>query len=195
MMPMLDHLKLSQRLLIPSWGGRGSQKRGNGICLSWCKTLQFLPVYHWCLSSCYSSAGAQREWFWVSESICGFFKRNCLGLQQFLLPIQSLLVFVARSCGTLGCGAWYGSGTPPDIPPEFLSDTCGCGTCLCHICAPPTSLGGCGFFSLIVVILPFNLISDGSEWWLFYILVVNLMWLCEGASHVCLCCHLDWKSL
>ena len=26
-----------------------------------CQTLQFLPVHHWCLSSCYPSAGAQRE--------------------------------------------------------------------------------------------------------------------------------------
>ena len=53
------------------------------------------------------------------ESICAFFKRNCLGLQKFLPPTQSLLVFAVRSCGDLSSwhwnpqlGAWYWSGTP-----------------------------------------------------------------------------------
>ena len=41
-------------------------------------------------------------------------------------------------------------------------------------------------FDFVVVRLPFSLISDVIEWWLFYILVVILMWLCEEASHVCL---------
>ena len=97
--------------------------------------------------------------------------------------------------GTLGCGAWCGAGTPypQDIPPEFLSTTRGCGTIPFDICAPPTILYGCGFFNSVVVRLPFNSISDGSEWWLFYILVVILMWLCEDVSHVCLCYHLDWR--
>ena len=49
------------------------------------------------------------------------------------------------------------------------------------VCAPPTSLDGCGL--TLVVRLPFNSISDSSEWWLFYTLVVVLM-LCEEASHV-----------
>ena len=48
------------------------------------------------------------------------------------------------------------------------------------------------FFKSIVVRLPFNSISDGSERWLFYDLVVILMWLCEEASHVYLCRHLLW---
>ena len=39
----------------------------------------------------------------------------------------------------------------------------------------------------------FNLISDISERWLFCILVVLLVWLCEEVSHVCLCRYLDWK--
>ena len=56
-------------------------------------------------------------------------------------------------------------------------------------------MDGCGFFNFVVVRLPFNLISDGSEWWLFYILVAILMWLCKEASHICLYCHLDQKSL
>ena len=62
------------------------------------------------------------------------------------------------------------------------------------MCAPSTSLDGCGFFNSIVVRLPFNSISDGSECWLFYILVVILIWLCEEVSRVYLCHHLDWKS-
>ena len=31
--------------------------------------LQFLPIYHWYLSSCYSGARAQRESVWVGESV------------------------------------------------------------------------------------------------------------------------------
>ena len=46
------------------------------------------------------------------------------------------------------------------------------------------SLDGCGFFNSIVIRLPFNPISDGTEWWLFWILVVILMWLCEEVSHI-----------
>ena len=94
------------------------------------QTLRSLPVYHWCPSSCYCSAGAQREWVWVGDSMCGFFTRNCLGLQQFLPPTQSLLFSAARTCGDLfpgtgilGWWAWCGSGTPHsgDIPLKFLS--------------------------------------------------------------------------
>ena len=67
-----------------------------------------------------------------------------------------------------------------------------CGISLFHICSPPTTLDGCGFFNSILVRLlsDFNLIYDHSEWWLFYILVVILMWLCKEVSHVCLRCHL-----
>ena len=44
-----------------------------------------------------------------------------------------------------------------------------------HICAPPASLDGCGFYISVVVGLPFNLTSDCSERCLFYILVIILM--------------------
>ena len=138
----------------------------------------------------------------------GFFKRNCMRLQKFLPAIQSPLDFAARSCrdlsslhyipgtGILGWQAWCGAGTlfSWDIPPEFLSTTHGWGTSLFCDCTLPTSLNRCGFFNSIVVILPFNLISDGLKLWLFYILVVILMWLCKEVSHICLCCHLDRKS-
>ena len=59
---------------------------------------------------------------------------------------------------------------------------------------PSNHLNGCSFFNSIVVRLPFNLISDGSEWWLFYNLIGILMWLWEEASHVCLCHHLARSS-
>ena len=71
-----------------------------------------------------------------SESMFGFFKRNCLGLCKFLPLTQSLLAFVARY-GDLsswhwnpGLGGWVWAWDPcsRDIPPEFLSTTCGCET-------------------------------------------------------------------
>ena len=99
--------------------------------------------------------------------------------------------------GILGWGSWCGAETPRsrDISPKFLSTTCGCGTSLFCICAPPTGLDECGFFNSVLVSFPFNSISDSSEWWLFSILVVILMWLCEEVNHVFLCHHLDQKSL
>ena len=108
----------------------------------------------------------------TSHSCVWYFKRNCLEFQNFIPPIQSLLVFVARSYEDLSSwhwkprqGSWCGFGTPhsQDIPPEFLSTTHGCGTSLACICDPPTSLDGCGFFNSIVVRLPFNSISNSSE--------------------------------
>ena len=50
------------------------------------------------------------------------------------------------------------------------------------------------FFNSVVVGLPLNSISDGSERWLFCILGVILMWLCEEASCVYWCRLLNWKS-
>ena len=135
--------------------------------------------------------------------MCGFFKTNSLGLQKFLPLTKSSLVFAARSCGDLPSWHWnpglrslvWGwDSLLLRYPSEFLSTTHGYGTSPFCISAPPTSLNGCGFFNSVVVRLPFSLISDSSEWWLFYALVVILMWLCEEMSHVCLCCYLDQKS-
>ena len=98
--------------------------------------------------------------------------------------------------GLLGCESWCGAGTPcsGDSPLKFLPTTRGCGASPFPVCTLATSLGGCGFFNSIAVRLPFSSISDGSEWWWFYILFVILMCLCEEASHVGLCHHLDWRS-
>ena len=45
----------------------------------------------WCWSS---------ERVHVSKSVRGFFKGNCLGLQKFLPPTQSPLIFAATVMGT-----------------------------------------------------------------------------------------------
>ena len=66
----------------------------------------FLPVCQWCFSSSYPGAGAQ-EGVSLSRRVCvWFFKRNCLGLKQFLPQTQSPLVFAARSCGDLSSWHW-----------------------------------------------------------------------------------------
>ena len=55
---------------------RRAQKRDNGLCLPFCLGESCPPALtlmsdtsgppHWCLSSCYPGAGAQREWVWPS---------------------------------------------------------------------------------------------------------------------------------
>ena len=116
-----------------------------------------------CVSSLRGTAWAYRSFF------------HWLNPHWFLQPeFQGTFLPGTRA---LGWGSLCGSGTPcsRDIPPEFVSNTCGCGTSPFCISAPPPSLDGCGFFNSTVARLPFNSISDGSEWW-FYILVVILMW-------------------
>ena len=56
----------------------------------------------------------------LSESMCGFFKRNCLGLQLFLPLTQSPLGFAARSCGDLSSWHWN-AGLGPGIGLGFLA--------------------------------------------------------------------------
>ena len=68
--------------------------------LPWSHILWFLPECHWYLSSWYS------DWVILSKCECGFFKRNCLGLEQFLPLTQSPLVFAARSYGDLSSWHW-----------------------------------------------------------------------------------------
>ena len=104
--------------------------------------------------------------------MCRFFKRNCLGLQKCLPLTQSPRVYAARSCGDLSSWHWNpGLGDlvwgwdslllkyPSWI---FIHHTWG-GTSPFCIFAPLTSLNGCGFLNSIVVRLPLNSISDGSE--------------------------------
>ena len=157
--------------------------------------MPLLPVM--LLPRCWRSEGVS-----LSKSVCGFFQKNCLRLQKSLPLTQSPLFFAARSFGDLsswhwnpGLGAWCEDGTPhsQDIPLNPLSTTCGCGTSLFHLSTLPASLDGCGFFNSLVVRIPFNTFSDGSKWWLFYILVVIFVW-CARRWAVYLCHHLDQQS-
>ena len=97
--------------------GERVQNRDNGLCLSFClgescpPALALMPntlvpphmplvpfeLVSWCWSSDEVS---------LSNFMCGFFKRNCLGLQKFLPLIQTLLVFTARSYGDLSSWHW-----------------------------------------------------------------------------------------
>ena len=96
--------------------------------------------------------------------------------------------------GLEGAGVGPRLLTPEMCLLNFYPPHVGLGTSPIHACAPHSGLDGCGFFNSIVVRLPFNFISDSSEQWWFYILVVILMRLCEEIGHVCLHCHLDQKS-
>ena len=126
---------------------------GGGLCLPWCQTFQSLPVYHWSPSRCCLRAGTQRELVWEGESMCGFPKMNCLGLQQHPPLTQSLLVVGTYLPGTriLGWGPGVGLGllTHEIHFPNFSLH--GCGASPFRVRTPPTSLDGCGFFNSIVV--------------------------------------------
>ena len=50
---------------------------------------QFLPVCHWCLSSCYPTTGAQREWVCAGDFVHVFFKKNCLELRPTLFQLRA----------------------------------------------------------------------------------------------------------
>ena len=96
---------------------RRVQKRNSGFCLPFCLEESCLPAFVWItdtsapllmplvpfklLLQCWSSERVN-----LSKSMCGFFKGNCLGLQNFLLLTQSPLVFAARSYGDLSSWHW-----------------------------------------------------------------------------------------
>ena len=91
---------------------------------SWCPTLQFLPVCHWCLSSCHPGAGVQMG-VSLSKSVCRFFKRNYLGLQKFLwlspcwfLQPEVMGTYLPGT-GILGWGTWCGRGTSSFLSYSF----------------------------------------------------------------------------
>ena len=139
-----------------------------------------------------------------SKSVCGFFKRNCVGLQEVLPLTQSPLVFAARSFGDLSSRHWNPGlgglvwGLDFSLPryPSWIF--------IYHMWMwdQPIPL----FLSLLpvwmdVVSLTPQLLDFHSTQFLmvlndgfFYILAVILMWLCEEVSCVYLCHHLDWKS-
>ena len=94
-----------------------AQKRDSSLCPPFClgkscpSTLALMPdtSFSPCmplapitqLPQCWSSEGVS-----LSKSLWGFFKRNCFGLQQFLPPTKSLLIFAARSFEDLSSWHW-----------------------------------------------------------------------------------------
>ena len=147
--------------------------------LPWWQTLQFLLICHWYLSSCSPKAGAQRKCV-LSKFACEFFKRNCLGLQRFLRPTHSLLGFTAICYGVvLVLEPWAGGrelvwGWDPSLlryPSQIFIHLHGLGpACSTSPCLHPSYQSGwMWLFNSVVVGLPFKLISDSSEWWLYYI--------------------------
>ena len=130
------------------FGGR-AQKKDNGFCppfclgesypqaLPWCQGLHFLPLSHWCLLSCDTSAGAQEC---VSINSCvGYLRGTAWNSRIFFHWLnprcflkQEVMGIYLPGIRTLGQEAWCGAGTPHswDIPPRFLSATCWCGTSL-----------------------------------------------------------------
>ena len=147
----------------------------------WCQTLHFLPVCHWCLSSCYLGARAQREWVWASPcvgSLRGTAWNSCSFFHQLITTVFCIqkiwgLLFWAMELWNPGLGDWCGAGTPHSwyIPLKFIHHMWVWDQPVPRL-HPSYQSNGCGFFNSEVVGLPFNLISDGSEWWLFYVLVV-----------------------
>ena len=125
--------------------------------------------------------GSLRGTSWGSSS---FF--HCLNPCWFLQP--EVMGTYVPGTGTLRWGeAWCGA--EPDGSWIFSHHTWVRVQPVPHLC--PSDQSVWIWFNSIVVRLPLNLISNDSEWCLFYILVVILMWLCEELSHVCLRCHLD----
>ena len=117
------------------------QKGDNGLSLTFglgescprqlqpsCQTLQFLLVCHCCLSNCYTSAGAQREWVGVNPCV-GSLRGTAWDSRSFFYQLnfcwfcsQRLWWFFSWHWNP-GLEVWCGAGNPhsQDIPPEFFS--------------------------------------------------------------------------
>ena len=93
--------------------GRRVLKRNNHLCLPFCLGESCPPVLAIVPDTSfpsymplYPSSAALVLEFRGNESGCLFFKRNCLELQKFLPPTQSMLVFAARSYEDLSSWHW-----------------------------------------------------------------------------------------
>ena len=64
-------------------------------------------------------------------------------------------------------GTWCGNSSLLRCPSQILSTTCGWGISPFCVCAPPTSLDGCGFFNFIAVKTSIQL-----DFWQFWVMIV-----------------------
>ena len=132
----------------------------------------------WCLWSSNPGAGALREWVWVSPCV-GSLRRTAWNSKSFFHWLNPHWVLQPVVMGTYLSRTGTLGREPelrlvllvPEISPNFLSTTQGCRTSPFHVSTSPISLDGCGFSNSIVARLLFSPITDGSEWWVFYILV------------------------
>ena len=138
---------------------------------SWCQTLRFLPVYHWCPSSCCPSAGVQWEWVSViSKSAvdplrgdawesCSFF---CHPNPHWFSQPEVLGTYLPGT-GTLSWVVWCGAGIPhfQYIHPDFYPQNTMPVLCL-NISAPATCLDECDFCNSLVSDFHTAQLSDDS---------------------------------
>ena len=77
--------------------------------LPWCQTFPFLFVCNCCLSSHYPSAGAQREWVWVSLSV-GSLRGTAWDSRSFFHRLGSCCFLQPEVMGTFlpGIEPWAG---------------------------------------------------------------------------------------
>ena len=116
------------------------------------------------------------------------FKRNCQESSSLSFHSVSPHLFLLPEVMATALPGTRTLGWDPSLlrcPAPFLSASRGCRISLFWVSAPAT------IHSVVYSLIPFSSISDGSEWWLFFSLVVVLMWLCEEVSRVYLHCHLD----
>ena len=138
--------------------------------------------YYWCLSNCYSSAGAQREGVWVSLCV-GPLRGAAWESHSFFHWLNPHWEFVFLALEPwVGSLMWdWDSSFPRYLSWNFIHHMWVWNHPFLHLSIffPTASSALCSFFNSLVVELAFNSISDGSEWWWFYILVVILMWFAK----------------
>ena len=157
---------------VALWG-RGFWKGTAYLCmwekavpqvLPWCQTLHFLSVCHWCLSSCYPSAGTLRvsmcvvilrETAWDSRNIIHWLSA-CWFLQPEVMGIHLPSTNPGAGIPGVGSGPLAPEISLLNFYPEFLPMWNKPILCSTPSTSLDTSLDVCGFCSSIIVGLPFS---------------------------------------
>ena len=111
------------------------------LALALMQTLQFLPVCHWCPSSCCPGAGVQREGVCVSsKSVTGSLRGDTWeSRSSFWRPNPHWFIQPEVTGASLpGTGTLDGDPSLLRYPSQFLYTTRGCGTTCSaslHLCA------------------------------------------------------------